>query len=200
MIYHVRGELVKCEPAYAVIDCGGVGYKLYITGTTLGRLAGKVGQQVTLLTHMKVSEDSVELYGFHSEAELDTFRLLISVSGVGTKSAASILTLMTPERLAAAISASDAKSIAKAQGIGSKTAARIVLELKDKLGVGAVMPDEDGAAVFGASRADKLSDALETLIALGYTRRDAQSALSGIKADELDLEEIVKQALKRLMR
>ncbi|MBQ7500891.1 MAG: Holliday junction branch migration protein RuvA [Clostridia bacterium] len=191
---------MKCEPAYAVIDCGGVGYKLYITGTTLGRLAGKVGQQVTLLTHMKVSEDSVELYGFHSEAELDTFRLLISVSGVGTKSAASILTLMTPERLAAAISASDAKSIAKAQGIGSKTAARIVLELKDKLGVGAVMPDEDGAAVFGASRADKLSDALETLIALGYTRRDAQSALSGIKADELDLEEIVKQALKRLMR
>ena len=116
----------------AVIDCGGVGYKLLISGNTLGKISGKVGEKVKLFTYMKVSEDAVDLYGFADEDELETFKLLISVSGVGARTALGILGAVTPEKFAYAVSVGDVKAI-KAPGVGPKIAARIILELKDKI-------------------------------------------------------------------
>ena len=114
MYYYISGELVLADPTRAVIDAGGVGYRIFITGNTLGKLAGKIGSKVKLYTHFSVREDAMELYGFYTEEELSSFRMLISVSGVGAKSAVAILSLMSPERFAAAVMSGDAKAIAKA--------------------------------------------------------------------------------------
>lgn len=200
MIYHLNGELVLCDMTLAVIDCGGVGYKLFITGNTLGKIADKVGQRIKLYTYMKVSEDAVDLYGFFDEEELDTFKLLISVSGVGAKFALSILSLMTPAKLAAAIASADAKAIAKAQGVGPKIAQRIILELKDKLAKQSYSIDEDTGEVFGGGNVDNnMADAIDTLLVLGYKRTEATAALKGIDAS-LPLEEIIRLALKKMAK
>ncbi|MBR5515971.1 MAG: Holliday junction branch migration protein RuvA [Clostridia bacterium] len=198
MLYHLNGELVLCDMTVAVVECAGVGYKLFISGNTLGKLADKIGHKVRVFTFMKVSEDAVDLYGFYDEDELEIFKLLISVSGVGAKSAISILSLLTPSRFASAVAAGDAKSIAQAQGIGAKTAQRIILELKDKLAKQSY--GDDGDTVNDMSTAniqDNFTDAIDTLIVLGYTRREATAALKGIDAS-LGLEDVIKAALKKL--
>ena len=137
MIHCLTGELIFLDALSmtAVIDCCGVGYKVAVTGNTLTKLnnpAASAKEKVRLYTYMAVREDAVELYGFYTTEELDTFRMLIGVSGVGPKAAVAILSIMTPAALSAAIQAEDAKALSRAQGVGSKTAARIVLELKDK--------------------------------------------------------------------
>lgn len=200
MYYYISGELALTEPQTAVIDAGGVGYKLTISGTTLGKLAGKVGEKVKLFTHLSVKEDALNLYGFASKEELSAFRLLISVSGVGAKSAVSILSLMTPERFAAAVMTGDAKAISKASGIGAKTAARIILELKDKVSkelntADALELGADDGEIF----ADSLSEASNALIVLGYSRSEAAYALKGANP-ESDLETLIKIALGKLMK
>ena len=134
MFYYVCGELAYKDLNTCVIDCGGVGYKLTVSHITSESLASSVGKRVKLFTYLAVREDGVELFGFASDTERASFNRLTSVSGVGPKVAMSILSVMTPENLALAICTEDVKSIAKAPGIGSKTAARIVLELKDKIG------------------------------------------------------------------
>ncbi len=200
MLYHLNGELVLCDMTVAVIDCSGVGYKLFITGNTLGKISGRIGEKVKLYTYMKVSEDAVDLYGFADEEELETFKLLISVSGVGAKFAVSILSLMTPARLAAAIAAADAKAIAKAQGVGPKIAQRIILELKDKMAKQSISVDEDTGEVFMAGDVNaNMSDAIDTLLVLGYKRAEATAALKGIDAS-LPLEEIIRLALKKMAK
>ena len=201
MLYHLKGELVACEMPIAVIDCGGVGYKLYISANTLGKLAGKLGDTVRLFTHLKISEDAIDLYGFFDEEELDIFRMLISVSGVGAKSAISILSLMTPAQFAVSVAQADAKAIAKAQGIGAKTAQRIILELKDKISNSAVSLEESAVSGIAAAQdPDKLGDAIDTLLVLGYSRREATAALNGIDLGSLELEEVIRLALKKLVR
>lgn len=197
MLYHLNGELVLCDMTMAVIECAGVGYKLYISGNTLGKLADKVGEKVKVFTYMKVSEDAVDLYGFYGEDELEIFKLLISVSGVGAKSAISILSLLTPASFAQAVAAGNAKAISQAQGIGAKTAQRIILELKDKLANQSYGDDEGAAAAVSADVHDNFTDAIDTLIVLGYTRREATAALKGIDAS-LGLEDVIKAALKKL--
>ena len=199
MIYHLNGELVLCDMTVAVIDCGGVGYKLLISGKTLGKISGKVGEKVKLFTYMKVSEDAVDLYGFADEDELETFKLLISVSGVGAKFALSILSLMTPSRLAMAIGAGDAKAIAKAQGVGPKIAQRIILELKDKMAKQLAVDTDTGEVMVEESVGDNMSDAIDTLIVLGYKRGEAVAALKGIDA-KLPLEDVIRLALKKLAK
>lgn len=199
MLYHLNGELVLCDMTVAVIDCGGVGYKLLISGNTLGKISGKVGEKVKLFTYMKVSEDAVDLYGFADEDELETFKLLISVSGVGAKFALSILSLMTPSRLAAAIGAGDAKAIAKAQGVGPKIAQRIILELKDKMAKQISADTETGESFTESAAGDNMSDAVDTLIVLGYKRGEAAAALKGIDP-KLPLEEVIRLALKKLAK
>ena len=160
---------------------------------------------VRLYTYMAVREDGVELFGFATVEELSSFRLLITVSGVGPKAAIAILSLLTPAKLALAICSDDKKTISRANGVGPKTAARIVLELKDKLKGAAFAADADGdtsGAVPDVSTAapDKLSDAENALIVLGYSRAEAYAALRKIDTANLEVDDIIRLALKQLMR
>jgi Holliday junction DNA helicase RuvA len=202
MIYHVNGTLEYCEPTFCVIDCMGVGYKLTISDNTYSGIVGGVGQRAKLLTYLKTSEDGVELFGFKTNDELEAFKLLITVSGVGPKAAMAILSLLTPDRLSMAISSEDIKAIAKANGIGPKTAARVILELKDKI-IKMPFTTESAEAVTVASvnvgKSANLSEALEALCVLGYTRSDAQRALAGIDP-KLDVSKIIPLALAKLIK
>lgn len=200
MYYYISGELVLAEPNTAVVDACGVGYKMTVSGNTLGKLAGKNGTKVKLFTHLSVREDAMELYGFASLEELSVFRMLVSVSGVGTKSAVSILSLMSPERFAAAVMTGDSKAISKAQGIGAKTAARIVLELKDKVGKefaaeASAVQTED----FPETGGSNLTEATNALMVLGYTRAEAVYGLKGASPDA-DIETLIRCALAKLMK
>ena len=202
MFYYLNGILSMCSLNTAVIDCGGVGYKLTVSAMTLAAIAGKEGSGVKLFTHLSVREDAVELFGFADEDELDAFRLLIGVSGIGPKAALAVLSVFTPVKLAAAISSQDTRAISRAQGIGAKTAARIVLELKDKFAVFGMSPENSGpqdSPSAGVPGHTALDEAAEVLSVLGYTRSQIAGALSGVDASA-DSEEAVKQALKKLAR
>lgn len=199
MYYYISGELIVSDPNMAVVDAGGVGYRLNISGNTLGKLAGKIGSKVRLYTYLSVKEDAMELYGFYTLEELSSFRMLISVSGVGAKSAIAILTLMAPERFAAAVMNGDAKAIAKAQGIGTKTAQRIILELKDKIGKELSTDDASGVESYESASTSNISEAANALMVLGYTRAEASFALKGLDPS-LDLEVLIKNALSKLMK
>ena len=207
MFYYISGRLAMANPTTAVIDAGGVGYKLTISENTYNSLPPRHTSDAPtakLFTYMAVREDGIELFGFASETELSSFKMLLSVSGVGPKAAISILSLLTPEKFALAVCTEDRKTISKANGIGPKTAARIILELKDKL-----MKETDLDAAANASiestapvktNSGKLSEAQDALMVLGYTRAEALSALKSIDTQTLGLEEIIKKALKLLMK
>ena len=208
MFYYISGKLAHLENGVAVIDAGGIGYKLTISGTTYDAMPAnrsvKEPPEVRLYTHLAVREDDIELFGFATLSELSTFKLLISVSGIGPKAAMSILTLLTPEKFALAVCTDDKKMIAKANGIGPKTAARVILELKDKLmkenagmDLTADTPLEAAPTV---GKKSKLGEAVDALLVLGYTRSEATAALKEIPTDTLSLEEIIRAALKRLMK
>lgn len=207
MFYYISGALAYSTPNLAVIDAGGVGYKMTISQTTFEALPRSIrGEAVNakLYTYMAVREDGIELFGFHSETELSSFKMLLSVSGVGPKAAISILSLLTPEKFALAVCTEDRKTISKASGIGPKTAARIILELKDKL---MKQTDIDTTLAEGISQptaslpaSGKLSEAQDALMVLGYTRAEAQNALKSIDTQSKDLESIIKLALKQLMK
>lgn len=206
MFYYLNGSLTVKESNTAVIDTGGVGYKLTISGTTYDslpapRLNRSDAPNVLLYTYLAVREDDVELFGFYSSEELSAFKMLISVSGVGPKAAMAILTLLSPEKFALAVCSEDTKTLSKASGIGAKTAARIVLELKDK------MAKENPPALTGEREgfvsntpSNRLSEAQDALVVLGYSRSEAISALKSINTDGLELEEIIRLSLKKLMK
>ena len=206
MFYYISGKLAKLDAAFAVVDAGGVGFKMTISKSTYYRITGKSGENVMLYTYMAVREDGTELFGFSTEEELSAFKMLITVSGVGPKAAISILSTLTPEKLALAICIEDKKAISQANGIGPKTAARIILELKDKLkadGIGEADVDSSSPLTevgVGAKNTSKLSDAQDALVVLGYSRNEALNALKNIDTQSLELEEIIKRALKQLMR
>ncbi len=193
MFYYVKGELVMTDPQSAVVDCGGVGYKLTVSMNTLSHLT-ELGKKVCLYTHFSVREDAVELFGFYDTEELYAFRLLISVSGVGPKAAIAILSLLSPAKFAVAVSTGDTKTLSRATGVGAKTAARIVLELKDK--VSATATSDDGEAISEAAGSGIMNDAIEALMVLGYQRQTAQKALAGCKGETL--EELMRAALNRI--
>lgn len=201
MFYYLSGELAHRDASVCVIDCGGVGYKLTVSLNTSDALASKLGKNVKLFTHLAVREDGVELFGFGSAEERECFNNLTSVSGVGPKVAMSILSTLTPEKLALAICTDDIKAIAKAPGIGAKSAARIILELKDKMSKN--MLSYESAASAGSSVSGRISvssslqEATEALLVLGY---DKSTILASIKdADPAaDVGDIVKHALKKL--
>lgn len=208
MFYYISGKLAHLEFGTAVVDAGGVGYRLTISGTTYDAMPANRSTQepptVRLYSHMAVREDGVELFGFATQTELATFKLLLTVSGVGPKAALSILTLLTPEKFALAVCTDDKKTISKANGIGPKTAARVILELKDKLmkenpSLGASsLPEVNTAAATGER--GKLNEAVDALLVLGYSRNEALTAIKDIEIDKLELEEIIRLALKKLMK
>ena len=204
MFYYLNGELALRDINTCVIDCGGVGYKLTVSMITSESLASKLGQQVKLYTFLSVREDGVELFGFGSNEERHTFNLLTGVSGVGPKAAMNILSIMTPDRLAMAVCTEDIKGISKAPNIGAKTAARIVLELKDKIAKD--MPMSSSATKSAGSvgstphlATGNLAEATEALVVLGYDKSSVIKALAGIDPT-LDVGMIIKTALKKLAR
>ena len=203
MYYYVNGILAHRDGSILVVDCGGVGYKLTVSATTSASLANKLGEKVKLFTHLAVREDGIELFGFGSSEERECFNQLTSVSGVGPKAAISILSTMTPDRLALAICTEDAKSISKAPGIGQKTAARIVLDLKDKISKDMMSAAPGGEKLntppaYSISSGN-LSEASEALMVLGYDKNSILSAIKGIDP-KTDVGEIIKLALKKLSR
>ena len=203
MIYCLTGELLVCDPVTktAVIDCGGVGYKVTATGNAISYLSNAVkGENVRIYTYLNIYQDGIDLYGFSSEEELNTFKRLITVSGVGPKAALSILSTLDTRALAVAIGRGDYKSIAMAPGVGSKTAQRIILELKDKFAkeftdTGSSIPQTDTRMISGG----KLADVRDTLLVLGYSSGDVARVLSKVDPDA-STEEIIKQALALLLR
>lgn len=201
MFYYVKGPVAHTAPFLAVIDCGGVGYACRTTNNTLSRL--QKGKEATLYTYLNVREDAMELYGFSTENELNCFRMLISVSGVGPKAALSILSATTPEGLAMSIITGDEKSLTVAQGIGKKIAQRIILELKDKLAKGQI-PTVGGESYGGTGVTvipeNKASEAAAALAVLGYSQNEIAVALKGIDLETLKLEEIIRQALKKMVK
>ena len=209
MYYYIRGELVASTLNMAVVDAGGVGYKMTVSENTYRALPRRTDKNptVTLYTYLSVREDGIELFGFINERELSSFKMLLSVSGVGPKAAMAVLSLLTPEKFALAVCTEDKKTISKANGVGPKTAARIILELRDKLMKETSIDEDLSAAVLdhsaeaaGAPARGKTSEAMDALLVLGYTRAEAQKALSTIDIQALSIEEIIKEALKKLMK
>ena len=203
MFYYINGTLEYRDANICVLDCGGVGYKLTVSLITSTSLASKIGQKIKLFTYLAVREDGVELFGFGSTEERSCFNQLIGVSGVGPKAAMSILSIMSPDQFSLAVCTEDAKAISKAQGVGGKTAARIVLELKDKIskdmmsaGSKINMPSTD----MQISKGSNLSEATEALLVLGYDKNSILNALRGVDPTISDVGEIIKFALKKLAR
>lgn len=207
MFYYISGILAHLTPTTAVVDAGGVGYKMTISQNTFERLPRSVGGEAVnaqLYTYLSVREDGIELFGFSDEAELSSFKMLLGVSGVGPKAAISILSLLTPEKFALAVCTDDKKTISKASGIGPKTAARIILELQDKL-LKETPPDKAERSIAVAmttsgTSTGKLTEAQDALMVLGYNRSEALSALQSIDISNMELEDIIRQALKKLMK
>ncbi len=198
MIYSLRGKLVHKGADLAVIECAGVGYACRATSYTLSPL--KVGEETFLLTHMNVREDAVELFGFGEAAELNCFRLLLGVNGVGPKAALSILSDMSPQGFALCVAQGDSKVLTRVPGIGKKTADRIILELKDKMTdrIGEISSDTFSELSRPAvQNTGNAAEAITALTALGFTASQAQKALAGC-TPEMSVSEMVKEALKKI--
>lgn len=200
MFYYLNGTVAKVEPYLAVVDCGGVGYACRTTSHTIGKL--NVGKVAKLYTHLYVREEIFELYGFASESELGCFRMLIGVSGVGPKAALAILSSNSPEGLAMAIVSGNEKALTSAPGIGKKIAQRIILELKDKLAKGQLTAGGGEAFAGGVTiiPENKASEASAALAVLGYSQGEINLALKGIDLEALSLEDVIKQALKKMVK
>lgn len=200
MFYYVQGTVAHVAPYLAVIDCGGVGYACRTTNHTLGTLTK--GSKAKLYTYLHVREEVFELYGFISESELNCFQMLIGVSGVGPKAALAILSSNTPEGLALSIVSGNEKALTSAPGVGKKIAQRIILELKDKLSKGqvAMSGSESFAGGISLIPEDKTSEASAALAVLGYTQAEIAVALKGIDLSALTLEEVIRQALKKMVK
>ncbi len=196
MIYSVKGKLIHFGQDFAVIECGGVGYACNTTLSTIGRIQGIQGD-VTLYTSMIVREDDVSLYGFATPDELQAFKLLTSVSGVGPKAGLSILSVCDPQSFALAVASGDSKMFTKAKGVGPKVAQRIVLELKDKVSKETALIGDNSNIDFSVMSTGNASEAISALIVLGYSQSDAAKFISGLDPDT-PVEEMIKQALRGL--
>ena len=196
MIYSVKGTLIHIESGFAVVECGGIGYKVNTTITTQKQL--KLNSTVTLFTHMNVREDAVELFGFYSKGELSTFKMLISISGVGPKVALAILSELSSEQIAMSVSAGDYKTLTRASGVGPKLAQRIVLELKDKI-KGLSIESADGVISKGSVISDtgNISKAVAALAVLGYSAADVTPVLSKLDPS-LTVEQLISATLKQM--
>lgn len=197
MIYSLTGKVIALDQNGLAVQCGGIAFFCFSTMNTLKNVA--LNKETTVYTYLNVREDAMELYGFATPNELDAFRQLITVSGVGPKAATAILSVLTPDKLALSIASGDAKSITKAQGVGAKIAQRIILELKNKFT--ADLTDEQSeilGAVQVTAQAENSGEAIEALVQLGYSRSEAAMALRMLD-NTLPVEELIRQALKSLI-
>lgn len=197
MIYSLRGKLIHTAPGLAVVECGGVGYGCKTTLSTLARVQGQQGE-VTLYTYLHITENAVDLFGFATALELDFFKMIITVSGVGPKAGLAILSDNTPDRLSLCIASGDYKTLTQTTGIGNKIAQRIVLELKDKvaaagLNLSGAAQDMQGRDLAGGA----VGEAISALVTLGYSRSEAAQAIAGM-GEGLTAEEYIKGGLRAL--
>lgn len=200
MIAFLKGIVEDRTENSVVLDVHGVGYEVLVPGQTLDRLSG-TGQELKLYTYLQVREDAVVLFGFLTKEDLQMFRMLISVNGVGPKAGLSILSALGADELRFAVLADDAKKIAKTPGIGAKTAQKIILELKDKMDLQEILERRLDAEPVLAPAADKgkLQDAVEALTALGYGSTEALKAVRAVKGgEEMDVEQLLKEALRHM--
>ena len=200
MFYSITGRVVHRDTQSVAVETGGVAFQCSTTLSTL-KTIGEKGSTATLYTYLNVREDALDLFGFATEQELECFKLLISVSGVGPKAALAILSELTPDKLALCLATGDSKSITRAQGVGPKLAQRVVLELKDKLAKGLELPaDSPEIQAAGLAAADgNAAEAVSALTMLGYSQSEAAMAVSKLDGD-LPVEALIKQALKQLAR
>jgi Holliday junction DNA helicase RuvA len=200
MFYYLRGTLALNENNTAVVDCGGVGYQLAVSAMTAARLERVgVGEAVTVYTYMAFRQEAVELFGFYDRQELESFKTLIGVNGVGPKAALAILSTLTPEQFAMAVMSGDTRAITRAPGVGPKLASRIALELKDKVDATLVSGDMSDIVVAVEPQSDNAEEAVKALLVLGYSRGQAKSAVAQTDASA-PVEEIVRAALRLLMK
>ncbi|MCI9165291.1 MAG: Holliday junction branch migration protein RuvA [Oscillospiraceae bacterium] len=201
MYYYVSGTVAHIEPYLAVVDCGGVGYACRTTAYTLSQI--KKGDRAKLFTFLSVREDAMDLYGFASQEELKLFQQLISVSGVGPKAALGILSSSTPANLAMSIITGDEKTLTRAPGVGKRIAQRVILELKDKLAKGQTVSGSGESVTMDAVTIipqNKLSEASAALAVLGYSQAEINMALKGVDIDGQPLEQIIRLALKNMVK
>ena len=197
MLYSLRGKLIHKEQNLAVVECAGVGYACRTTISTLSKL-GNIGSDAFLLTYLYVREDNVELFGFATEQELNCFKMLISVSGVGPKAGLAILSDTTPETFALNVATGDYKAFTKTKGVGPKLAQRVVLELKDKITneqLTSFVKEEPNFTAISAGGA--VSEAVAALVVLGYSQTEAASAVAKLDPS-MSVEELIKNALKKI--
>ncbi len=196
MIYSLKGTLIHNESGFIVVECAGVGYKVQTTINTQKQL--KLNSTVTVYTYMNVREDAVDLFGFYSKGELSTFKMLISISGVGPKVALAILSELSSEQIALSVSAGDYKTLTRASGVGPKLAQRIVLELKDKI-KGISTDGADGVVTQGSVVADtgNIPKAVAALAVLGYSAADVTPILSRLDTS-LTVEQLISATLKQM--
>lgn len=190
MISHISGSLLHSTDKYVIIDVGGVGYQVFVSGDTLADIQTRNSATISLFTHMAVRENSIELFGFPGQEELEFFEMLIDISGIGPRSALSIIAIAPVSMLKRAIGSGDTSYLTKISGIGKKTAEKIVIELRDKLSA-------LGHKSENGEHKEEL-DALEALKSLGYSQNEARDALRDLPADITSTNERIKEALKHL--
>lgn len=202
MLSYVRGELIAIEEDKVIVDVNGVGFGIFMPAQSMNYLP-MIGEEVRLHTYMNVREDAIQLYGFLTRDDLKVFKLVIGVSGIGPKGGLSILSQMSPDDLRFAVMANDAKSIAKAPGIGKKTAEKLIIELKDKLDIEDVLNkdiDDSNVVVSTNTSSEVQAETIQALVALGYGSTEATKAVKKVVIDdETTVEELLKLALKNIM-
>lgn len=203
MIQFIRGELVSIEEDRILVDVGGVGYGIFMSGSALGKLPA-VGREVKIHTYLNVKEDSMQLFGFLTRDDLRVFKLLIGVNGIGPKGGLAILSVLTPDDLRFAVMANDVKAISSAPGIGKKTAEKIILELKDKLSIEDALEHavskETVVSGVAEHQHEVMSEAVQALVALGYGNTEALKAVKQVEiTDDMDANKVLKQALKHMI-
>ena len=199
MFYSITGKTVYMDASSVAVDCSGVAFRCNATLNTLNKIGG-LGNTVTLYTYLNVREDALDMFGFYDTDELDCFKLLINVTGVGPKAALSILSQLTPNRLAVCVASGDVKAITAAQGVGTKIAQRVVLELKDKLKSYISQENsEEIAAINVAASSDAGEEAVAALMMLGYGKTEAAAAVGRLD-QSLSSEELIKQALRLMAK
>lgn len=197
MFSYIKGNLEVKNLNYVVIDVNGIGFKIFMSESAIQRLE-ETGNNVKIYTHMNVKEDDISLYGFITSEELRMFELLIGVSGVGAKSAISMLSSITPSKFALAVISNDVKTLTKIPGIGPKSAQRIILELKDKLKTEEAIQTDNIELKTSIVENNKLEEAVQALKVLGYTRQEIESVLAKIEVNTLTVEDIIRKALSFL--
>ncbi len=203
MLAYIKGILEIKTKGYIVVEAGGLGYKIFMPESTIAN-TGNIGDKVQIYTFMRVREDDVSLYGFLTNEELRMFELLLSVSGIGAKGALGILSNITPSQFALAVISNDVAILKKVPGIGSKTAQRAILELKDKLKKEQEISIEEGEEVSNIEQDikenEKVSEAISALQVLGYSKREIVEALQTVEVTSLSVEDIIKKGLANLAK